>query len=462
MVDDRKIFTGEKFSFGRKKAYLDASSLYLCDTDKGPMEKNKSEKAGLKKKEVIKHSSAIHISNEINLLQRQTWNILLANAFDELEGQEEHAISIKDLCGTLNYDSRNLKHLKELIRGLKETNVEWNILGKDGEEWGVTSLLGEVSIINGVCHYSYGPRFRRKLYNPAMYAKISLSLQNRFNSKHSLALYELFVDYFNVKLGFSSTPEIGIEQFRKLLGLTDNEYKTFKTLNRDVIKKAVDEINDKSDLFIKVEYIRMARKVSAIRFHIKGNPDNVITLKPLINANKQLFLPIPELDLDNPELFRILTVEFGVSNNKAVEILKSRDELYIEEVLEAVRSQIKKGTIQNIPAFTVKAIEEDYRRKVPKAEREKEAKRKNLAEEKVAEALSQKQQEARDQDKLAAAMARYEKMDSTKKKAFLAEFRQYLAETGNSIVVKRFDQDGIAPGAVEALFEVFVRESVGL
>ncbi len=67
-----------------------------------------------------------------------------------------------------------------------------------------------------------------------MYAKISLSLQNRFNSKHSLALYELFVDYYNVKLGFSSTPEIGIEQFRKLLGLTDNEYKTFKALNKEI------------------------------------------------------------------------------------------------------------------------------------------------------------------------------------------------------------------------------------
>ena len=422
------------------------------------MEKNCPQKAGLRKKEVIKHSSAIQISNEINLLQRQTWNILLANAFDELEEKEEHAISIKDLCGTLKYDSRNLKHLKELIRGLKKTNVEWNILGKDGEEWGVTSLLGEVSIINGVCYYSYGPRFRKKLYNPAMYAKISLSLQNRFNSKHSLALYELFVDYYNVKLGFSSTPEIGIEQFRKLLGLTDNEYKTFKALNKDVIKKAVDEINEKSDLSIKVEYTRKARKVDSVKFFIKGNPENVITLKPLINATKQLSLPVLELDLDNLELFRILTTEFGVSNNKAAEILKTKDELYIEEVLDAVRLNINKGTVQNIPAFTVKAIEEDYRRKITKVEIEKEARKKNLAAEKEVEQLSARRQAARDQEVLDKAMLRYEKLESDEKSIFLAEFRQYLVEIGNSIVVGRFDKDGITPGAVEAMFWVFLKE----
>jgi hypothetical protein len=191
---------------------------------------------------------------------------------------------------------------------------------------------------------------------------------------------------------------------------------------------------------------------------VKGNPENVIALKPLINANKQLSLPIPELELDNQELFKILTVEFGVSNNKAAEILKSRDELYIEEVLESVRGHIEKGVVQNIPAFTVKAIEEDYRRKTPKVEIEKEARKKNLAAEKEAEVVSQKQQEDRDQEMLAAAMARYEKMERAEKEVFLAEFREYLVATGNRIVVSRFDQDRIAPGAVEAMFWVFVKE----
>ncbi len=196
-----------------------------------------------------------------------------------------------------------------------------------------------------------------------------------------------------------------------------------------------------------------------MKFFIKGNPENVITLKPLINASKQLSLPVPELDLDNLELFRILTTEFGISNNKAAEILKSKDELYIEEVLDAVRVNINKGTVQNIPAFTVKAIEEDYRRKTPKAEIEKEARKNNLEAEKEAEQLTARQQAAREQEMLDKAMLRYEKLEGDEKAVFLAEFRQYLVATGNSIVVSRYDKEGIAPGAVEAMFWVFVRES---
>jgi hypothetical protein len=41
------------------------------------------------KKEVIKHSAAIQISSHITLLQRRMWNVLLANAYDELSTEEK-------------------------------------------------------------------------------------------------------------------------------------------------------------------------------------------------------------------------------------------------------------------------------------------------------------------------------------------------------------------------------------
>jgi len=36
------------------------------------------------KRDVIKHSAAIQIQNNVTLLQRRAWNVLLANAYDEL------------------------------------------------------------------------------------------------------------------------------------------------------------------------------------------------------------------------------------------------------------------------------------------------------------------------------------------------------------------------------------------
>src|SRR5262245_22669038 len=61
----------------------------------------------LEKTEVIKASGAIQIENNITLLQRRAWNLLLANAYDELPTQEKHRIGVTELTRGLAYSSRN-------------------------------------------------------------------------------------------------------------------------------------------------------------------------------------------------------------------------------------------------------------------------------------------------------------------------------------------------------------------
>ena len=228
------------------------------------------------KKEVIKHSSAIQISNNINLLQRKAWNVLLANAFNDLDKKEIFKINIQELCSILKYKSRNDKHLKELLIKLLDIKIQWNILGKDKtKELGAMVFLSEVKIINGVLFYAYPPTLRNNLYNPNIYAKINLKLQNKFKSKHSLALYELFVDYFNIKKNYGETPIITFEDFRKLLGLKEKEYSKFKDINQHIIKKAIKEINELSDLYIKTEYYKESRKIVGFKFYISKNSKNL-------------------------------------------------------------------------------------------------------------------------------------------------------------------------------------------
>lgn len=92
----------------------------------------------MNKKEVIKHSSVIQISNKINFLERRSWNVLLANAFDDLKEKDIFEISIKKLAEILEYDSNNMEYLKNILRRLNITQIEWNILNKDKKmEWGV-------------------------------------------------------------------------------------------------------------------------------------------------------------------------------------------------------------------------------------------------------------------------------------------------------------------------------------
>jgi hypothetical protein len=98
----------------------------------------------------------------------------------------------------LGYDSKDENHLKAALKTLATCAVEWDTLDKDGSpDWGVTTLLAQARIRNGTCSYAYSPLLRERLHNPKVYARISLSLQNEFTSKHALALYELFVDYLD-------------------------------------------------------------------------------------------------------------------------------------------------------------------------------------------------------------------------------------------------------------------------
>ena len=128
--------------------------------------------------EVIKASPAIQVQSKISLLQRRAWNVLLANAYNELPNQEIHSVSMVELAAKLGFGDGNQEYLKEMLRSLVECTVEWNLLNKDKkQEWGVASLLAEVRIEEGLCFYQYSHTLRLKLHNPRIYTKLNLRLQ---------------------------------------------------------------------------------------------------------------------------------------------------------------------------------------------------------------------------------------------------------------------------------------------
>ncbi|NOR24046.1 MAG: RepB family plasmid replication initiator protein [Desulforhopalus sp.] len=345
------------------------------------------------RKEVIKHSAAIQISNNCTLLQRRLYNVLLAHAYSMLPYEETHSAPVDDICTTLGYESKNTGYLKDSLLGLLTTYVQWNVLGKDGhEDWKASNLLAEVGITNGVCNYSFSPFLRKKLYNPEVYAKISLSLQNEFGSKHALALYELLKDYFDIRKAISRTPYFTVTEFRTFLGLAETEYKDFKILSRDIIKKAIKEINKVSDLYIEVQFRRIGRSIGKMQFIIRRNSDNCLKVEAIEIKPKQLRLPETTLNIANQDLLKTLLDEFGITLNVAVKLLENYDEFQIVENLEVVRQAHKKGQVSSLSGYTVKAIKDDYRLNNSPVLKEKEEKKKRR---KLAEELKEKEEKKR-------------------------------------------------------------------
>ena len=329
--------------------------------------------------EVIKASPAIQIQSRITHLQRRAWNVLLANAYDELPNTDIHRISVADLAKSLGYDSKDIDHLKETLKALVDCTVEWNILGKDKEgEWGVASLLASVKIVNGVCTYGYAPHLRYNLYNPRIYTKLNLRLQNQFTSRYALILWEVCFDYFDIARNEGETPFIPLHTFRELVGLDDVEYLLFKELNRNVIKPAIKEINELTNFLVEVETKRIGRKIGELKFRI--------TRMRELPTIREIEDTVP-FDIEDLPAVAIKLVKAGVSRKEALKIAKKEWDAVYPDALPDITGDFdvyvdeKIGLshfatdVKNAGGFIVKAIQENYKdpqfQKQLKADRER-------------------------------------------------------------------------------------------
>jgi hypothetical protein len=331
-----------------------------------------SERAQEKNQEVIKHSAAIQISSNITLLQRRAWNVLLANAYNELPTHEKHSIQVANLIRVLDFESKNDAYLKDAIRALVSCQVEWNILRKDGKnQWGVAGLLASAVIENGICEYAYSPHLRERLHNPTMYARISLSLQNRFNSKHAQSLWEICSDYLGSGRDAGESPFIPLEQFRKLMGVPDYLYPEFKMINQKVISPAVAEINKVSDFRVEVDHQRRGRKVTAVKFKIKrlagllpgakNQPDLFPDLKDM-PAVVQL---LKDAGLASQDAWAVFQKGFGGVEEHVRPAINGADPSeaftqYVKEKIHLLRQRQAQGKVGNPSGFLLSAIKKNF------------------------------------------------------------------------------------------------------
>lgn len=329
--------------------------------EKAPQEK----KPRTSKAHVIKAKEAIHMSNDVTLLQRKAWNILLYNAYGELPSRDVHQMNVTDLMERMEFNSNNDRHLKRTLEALARAAVTWDVLDESGKakSWGVLSLLAEAKIEDGILTYSYGPILRKALYNPRMYARINLAIQNEFSSKHSLALYEICVHWRRRESGCGETPWISLARFRELMGIPEEQYKDFRRLNQRVIKEPLQEINTVTDLNIRPDYRRNGRTVTAVKFRIWSK----------MHAEQESLAPSKDALAEDalPEMVQQLT-RVGVPEYEAKNIWhlgwdyvdasergKGQFAAYVREKIAILEAK-PANEVQNPTGFLIEAVRRNY------------------------------------------------------------------------------------------------------
>jgi len=226
----------------------------------------------------------------------------------------------------------------------------------------VASLLAGLKVKRGVIEYDYSAFLREKLYNPKMFALLNMGILNQFRSKYSLAIYNLCKDY----LGAGQTPSIELEKFREFVGLEKHEYADFKSMNRRVIKEPVTEVNKISDIVVEVEYIKERRRVIGLKFFISPNPQLKFDIESLADQVMNNHAAGPdasdaEPDAGAKEPLHARLLGFGLTEKQARQTVEKYDAAYIRANLDFVEKECRLGKVNNVTAYTVAALREDYR-----------------------------------------------------------------------------------------------------
>jgi plasmid replication initiation protein len=398
--------------------------------------------------DVKKPVEAIQCANTFSLIQRKMYNVLLANAANNLRSDVTHRIAMGTLCKLMGYDSKDYKSIKDKFRELRRMDIEWDIINEQGNKvWTNTSPLSLARVIEGkgICEYEFTASLIPLLSAPAQYAKFSLGIQSRFQSSYGLALYENCERYRNI----GQTRSFDVLTFRKLMGVHEHQYKDFFALKRRVILIAIKEVNLHSDFEIMPEYEKNGRQVVRIRF--------------LISDKKKALSPLLTPTQNEAEITKILAEVFRLSKKVINDYLKEYTPDYLNEKIQYVLNtpSFRSGGIKNIGGYLKTALKGDYQQSVSSGEA--------IATSKI-EAEESARQEKRAKEVIDDIKRKYDafirasifhalkELDATDSQAIITHFSEYL-QREDQVTFKIYAKSKFKSAAVSVEFKTFIKNN---
>lgn len=321
-------------------------------------------------REVRKHNTEIGYrvqSGHLSLLSRKLINVLLYYA-QRMRGEEDkegkYWVDVAKIVKDAKFNSRDYELLRESLDELQSVKII-----RPTESGGITSdVLIPSFTLDNVVHganeslptgqkrrggrlvvgFSLPVGVKELLLNPrSNYTVLPILYVASLRTIGGLVLYEITKRYSTNPSGVTNR-ETWQWWWKILTGAADGaappEYKYFK---RDVIKKAVDEINTVTDLHIELIEFKEGRWVKNLQFAVE--------------FVKQTSFDLDPPPIDNTLLSRITSL--GVSTAEAEKLIQRHGEEDLRNNLEVVEDRLAKTNLPQIesPAAYLKtALKNHY------------------------------------------------------------------------------------------------------
>lgn len=168
------------------------------------------------------------------------------------------------------------------------------------------------------------------------------------NSAYSIRLYELLSQY----RGIGKTPLIEVAEFRRIMGLTDTEYKYIDDLKRRVLDLAVKQVKSTTDLDVSYEQFKQGRSIKGFVFFITPKTTEKAKPQPPKPAKKPKPSVIPQADLSGLELvmFNDLKKHYPTLTREYIFRLAKTEELSTFDLLRRMESERVGGVFELMPS----------------------------------------------------------------------------------------------------------------
>ncbi len=299
---------------------------------------------------VVKSNRLVEARYKLNLNEQKI--ILYAvgkldrnkNKFNILE------LDIREFTELIGTTHERYTEIREIVTNLMAKQVRIDTLDRDL----VANWISSIEYIKDTGKIEL--EFSEKLVPYLLQLKeqfTTYELKNVLNlkNKYAIRIYELLKQYENIKFR-----EFELEKFKKMIGCESN-HSRFNNFRDRVLEPAKQELDKHTDISFEYEKVEKGRKVTGIKFTIKGKIDKQKALLDAIYINGEIEEIINKSGLENE---KFSTKQVMQLYEVACKKTESGDICTYEYIKINYKNMIDKGTVRNKFGYLKKALEDDY------------------------------------------------------------------------------------------------------
>lgn len=230
---------------------------------------------------VVQDNSLVMGNYDMTTIEQKLLLILLSTIKKDDEELKTISFRVVDLADIMGVASSSLyRDLKKICK---------SIVGKMVE---LQNKQGDWIVFNIISYAKYKQNkgiIELKLNNDAkpyvlklkeLFTSFKLEQVLDLESKYAIRIYQIAKS--NI---YKKTFILELESFKKQLKLIQKSYELYGNIKKKVIEPALSEINEKTDINIYFEEIKVGRKVEMLKFKVCQKRNNIVKSKSLAKSN---------------------------------------------------------------------------------------------------------------------------------------------------------------------------------